>query len=57
MVKVLNRAAEPSTWAGMAAIFQAVGFFFPQYVVLANAATVVAGCVAGAVPERGGSAN
>lgn len=52
MDKVIERVKEPSTWAGLAAILQAVGFFFPQYAVLVNAATVLAGCAAGAMPER-----
>lgn len=53
MNKVINRVSEPSTWAGVAAILQALAFFFPQYAVLINSATVLAGCAAGAMPERG----
>lgn len=51
MNKIIERVYEPSTWAGVAAILQALGFFFPQYAVLVNAGTVLAGCAATAMPE------
>lgn len=57
MNAVMNRAAEPSTWAGVAGIFQALGFFFPQYAAVLNGATVLAGCMAGAMPEKGNDAS
>jgi hypothetical protein len=51
MNAIANRAAEPSTWAGVAVIFQALGFFFPAYAGIFHGATLVTGCMAGAMPE------
>jgi hypothetical protein len=48
-----KRLKEASTWAGIAAIFQAATYLFPQHAAVLHAGTVIAGCVAGAVPERG----
>jgi hypothetical protein len=48
-----KRLKEASTWAGIAAIFQAATYLFPQHAAVLHAGTVIAGCVAGAVPEKG----
>lgn len=42
----MNRIKEPSTWAGLAAILQALKFVLPQYAILVDAATACAGGVA-----------
>jgi hypothetical protein len=49
----MNRIKEPSTWAGMAALFQALQFVLPQYAMLINAATAAAGGVAVVLREGG----
>lgn len=42
----MKRLKEPSTWAGLAAILQAMKFVFPQYAIVVDAATAAAGGVA-----------
>lgn len=50
----MKRFKEASTWAGLAAIFQAVKLFVPpQYHIVLDGATAIAGTVAGVVPEQG----
>jgi hypothetical protein len=50
----MNRFKEPSTWAGLAALFQLVRAFVPpQYQVVVDGATAVAGTLAGFIAERG----
>ena len=54
----MNRINEPSTWAGLAAILQALQFLFPQYALAINAATAALGGVAVVMREKGqGNAN
>lgn len=48
----MNRAKEPSTYAGIAAIFQALKTFLPQYAMYLDMATVVTGSVAAMVTEQ-----
>lgn len=49
----MKRIAEPSTWAGIAALFQVLKGFLPAHnQVYADALTVAAGALAGALPER-----
>ena len=50
---IAARAAEPSTHAGIAAVAQAAGMIWPQYAAFANAAAVLFGALAVAMPERG----
>ena len=46
---------QPSTWAGLAALFQvAANFLPPQYAWMAHVATAAAGAVAVKMPEAGG---
>ncbi|WP_158567972.1 hypothetical protein [Duganella sp. BJB476] len=50
----MKRLKEASTWAGFAAILQAAKMFVPpQYHILLDGATAIAGTVAGIVPEKG----
>jgi hypothetical protein len=51
-----KRAKEPSTWAGVAGVFQALAFFFPAHAAALNGLTAVAGCIAAQLPERGADA-
>lgn len=51
-----KRMKEPSTWAGLAGIFQALAFVFPAQAALLNGLTAVAGCVAAKLPEGGENA-
>ncbi|HYD63331.1 MAG TPA: hypothetical protein VEC35_23445 [Noviherbaspirillum sp.] len=48
-----DRIKEPSTWAGIAAIFQVLKVFLPQHTVFADALTAGAGAIAMALPEKG----
>jgi hypothetical protein len=49
----MKRLAEPSTWAGIAALFQVLKGFLPVHnQIYADALTVAAGSLAGALPER-----
>jgi hypothetical protein len=49
----MKRIAEPSTWAGIAAMFQVLKGFLPAHSqVYADALTIAAGALAGALPER-----
>ena len=54
---IASRISEPSTHAGIAAISQALGFFFPQYAVIANAATVLFGAVAAMRSDKQNGSN
>jgi hypothetical protein len=49
----MNRVKEPSTWAGLAAILQAMKFVFPAYAMGIDAATAAAGGVAMVLREGG----
>ena len=51
----MNRIKEPSSWAGLAGILQALKFFAPQYAMLIDAATAAAGGVAVVLRENGGA--
>jgi len=51
---IAARVAEPSTHAGLAMLAQVAGAFFPQYAAIAQAATVLFGTIAVALPEKGG---
>lgn len=49
----MKRLTEASTWAGFAAIFQALKIVVPpQYHMLLDGATAMAGTVAAGVPEK-----
>lgn len=50
----MKRLKEPSSWAGLAAILQALKFVAPQYAILIDAATAAAGGVAVVLREHGG---
>lgn len=50
----MNRIYEPSTWAGLAVMFQAMKAFLPAYVELIDVGTVAAGSMAVVMRERGG---
>lgn len=49
----MNRIQEPSTWAGLATIFQAFKFVLPQYAMVIDFATAAAGGVAMVLREGG----
>lgn len=49
----MNRIIEGSTWAGFAAIFQALAFVFPAHSLALNAATAAAGAVAVMLKDKG----
>lgn len=53
MGKFKKRVREPSTWAGFAAIFQALAYVAPQHAAVLHGLTAVAGCVAAQLPEQG----
>jgi hypothetical protein len=57
MRAIATRAKEPSTWAGLAAVMQAAKLFFPQYAVILDGVTALAGSVAVALPEGPKNAN
>lgn len=53
-----NRLKEPSTWAGFAAVLEAVKFVLPQYAALIIGAQTVLGGVAVVMREtQGGIVN
>ncbi|WP_373986997.1 hypothetical protein [Duganella sp. BuS-21] len=52
----MKRLKEASTWAGLAAILQGLKAVLPQHAVVLDGLTVVAGLVAGVVPEKGAPA-
>lgn len=49
----MRRAKQPSTYAGIAGIFQAMKSFLPQYAAYLDAGTIVAGSIAAMVHETG----
>lgn len=54
-VRVIKaRAAEPSTWAGVAAVSQALAVAFPQYAAALGVLTAIGGAVAIAQREKSG---
>ena len=54
MKNTMNRFTEPSTWAGIAALLQlARAFVPPQYQIVVDGATAMAGALAGVIAERG----
>lgn len=48
----MNRISQPSTWAGIAALFQVIKSFFPQYAVYADAISTAAGGLAIGLNEK-----
>ena len=50
----MNRIIEPSTWAGIAAMLEAVKFLMPQYAAVVVGVQAIAGGVAMVLRERGG---
>lgn len=48
----MNRITEASTWAGLAAILQGIKAVLPQHAAILDGLTVVAGAIAGVVPEK-----
>jgi hypothetical protein len=48
----MKRITEASTWAGLGVIFQAMKAAMPQHAVYLDGLTVLAGVVAGIVPEK-----
>ncbi len=53
----MKRFTEPSTWAGLAALFQMTRAFVPpQYQIFVDGATTVAGALAGFIAEKGARA-
>lgn len=52
----MNRFKQPSTWAGLAAILQALKAMLPEHALVLDGLTVVAGGVAGVVNEQGAKA-
>lgn len=53
---VARRASEPSTWAGVAAVAQALAVALPHYSGALGVVTAIAGAVAIAQREGGGDA-
>jgi hypothetical protein len=53
MSQLKKRLKEPSTWAGVAGVLQALAYFVPQHAMVLNGLTAVAGCVAAKLPEQG----
>lgn len=53
MGNILGRLTEPSTWAGIAALLEALKFAMPAYAGLLVGAQTVAGGVAVMLRERG----
>jgi hypothetical protein len=49
----MNRLKEASTWAGFAAILQALKVLLPQHSLVLDGLTAVAGTVAAIVPDKG----
>lgn len=54
MNKLKNRAKEPSTWAGLAVMLQAVAQLVPQWSAVIMAVSALVGAVAVKLPEAGG---
>lgn len=52
----MKRLKEPSTWAGIAGIFQALKGMLPQHAEVLDGLTVAAGVLAGLVAEKGADA-
>lgn len=52
----MKRLKEASTWAGLAAILQALKVILPQHSLVLDGLTAVAGTVAAVVPEKGAAA-
>lgn len=48
----MKRLKEASTWAGVAAILQALKALLPQHALVLDGLTAVAGTVAAVVPEQ-----
>jgi hypothetical protein len=49
----MKRLKEPSTWAGLAALFQlAKAVVPPQYHIVVDCATAMAGALAGVIAEK-----
>ena len=49
----MNRFTEPSTWAGLATLFQVAKMFVPANLhICLDGATAVAGALAGVMPEK-----
>ena len=53
MDKIKGRLSEPSTWAGIAAILEALKLVLPGWAVVITGVQAVAGSVAVVVRERG----
>jgi hypothetical protein len=51
----MKRLKEPSTWAGLAALFQVGAALAPQYASVFHGATVLAGALAGVIAEGKGA--
>lgn len=49
----MKRLKEASTWAGLAAILQALKTVLPQHSLILDGLTAVAGTVAAVVPDKG----
>ena len=49
-----NRLMEPSSWAGIAALFEGLKLVAPQYAALIAGLQVIAGGIAVVVRESGG---
>jgi hypothetical protein len=54
MDKIKARMAEPSTWAGLAAMLETIKLIAPQYAALIVGLQAIAGGVAVVAKERGG---
>jgi hypothetical protein len=52
----MKRIQEPSTWAGLAGILQALKAFLPQHAAIIDGLTVAAGAMAGVIAEKGAPA-
>jgi hypothetical protein len=48
---IMQRFTEPSTWAGVAVLFQVAAAFFPAHAAVINVLSGAAACVAGVKPE------
>lgn len=55
MNKLIERAAEPSTWAGFAAVIEGLKFVLPQYAALLMGVQAIMGGLAVVMRERGTS--
>ena len=54
MMKIKQRAKEPSTWAGVAVLLQAAAPFVPQWSGVLLGLSALLGAVAVKLPETGG---